>query len=262
VKKHTADTHEFSLYWSSISDWISAVQEGESFTVDDADLCHRVVRVLRFISGNTFILFDTDVHVRVQLIASHTKRSIELKLLEKKENVRLQPAITFFLPILKRDALEQAIYSLVELGATDIQLMSTQKVQRKWGGRKELDRLCTIMIAAAEQSKQYRIPTLHEPKPFEELVRQMNVEHSFFFDPAGKELLPIIQSLHAEQPKGISLMIGPEGDLTAQEKDLLKERGVHFLCLTSTVLRAQQAVAVSMGIFRSLLPVYPEPVEG
>ena len=253
MKKHTADTHEFSLYWSSISDWISAVQEGESFTVDDADLCHRVVRVLRFVSGNTFILFDTDVHVRVQLIASHTKRSIELKLLEKNETATLQPAITFFLPILKRDALEQVIYSLVELGATDIQLMSTQKVQRKWGGRKELDRLHTIMIAAAEQSKQYRIPTLHESKPFEELMQQMNVEHSFFFDPAGKELLPIIQSLHAEQPKGISLMIGPEGDLTAQEKDLLKERGVHFLCLTPTVLRAQQAVAVSMGIFRSLI---------
>ena len=43
-------------------------------------------------------------------------------------------------------------------------------------------------------------------------------------------------------------MIGPEGDLTMQEKDLLKERDVQFLRLTPTVLRAQQAVAVSMGI--------------
>ena len=108
------------------------------------------------------------------------------------------------------------------------------------------------MIAAAEQSKQYRIPTLHEPKPFEECIQQIE-NATFFFDPAGKELLPIIQSLHAEQPKGISLMIGPEGDLTAQEKFLLKERGVQFLRLTPTILRAQQAVAVSMGIFRSLI---------
>ena len=254
MKKHTADTHEFSLYWSSISDWNSAVQEGESFTVEDADLCHRVVRVLRFVSGNTFILFDTNVHVRVQLIASRAKRSIELKLLEKKENVCLQPAITFFLPILKRDALEQAIYSLVELGATDIQLMSTEKVQRKWGGQKELDRLHIIMIAAAEQSKQYRIPTLHEPKLFAECAREMDdTERSFFFDPTGKELLPIIQSLHTEKPTNLSLMIGPEGDLTAQEKELLKERGVQFLRLTPTILRAQQAVVVAMGIFRSLI---------
>jgi len=57
-------------------------------------------------------------------------------------------------------------------------------------------------------------------------------------------------------------MIGPEGDLTAQEKELLKERGVQFLRLTPTILRAQQAVVVAMGIFRSLLPVHPEPVEG
>ena len=62
-----------------------------------------------------------------------------------------------------------------------------------------------------------------------------------------------MQSMHVDQPKQISLMVGPEGDLTMDEKELLKERDVQFLCLTPTVLRAQQAVAVSLGIFRSLL---------
>ena len=251
VKKHTADAHEFSLYWSGSSEL--AEQQGVSIMLDDPDLSHRMVRVLRLTEGDTTILFDTNVHVQVEFVTARSKHSIELKLLSRNENATLQPAITFFLPILKRDALEQAIYSLVELGATDIQLMSTQKVQRKWGGCKERDRLRTIMIAAAEQSKQYRIPTLHEQKPFAECMQQMNVEHSFFFDPAGKYLLPIIRSLHAEKPTNLSLIIGPEGGLTMQEKDLLKEREVQFLRLTPTILRARQAVAVSMGIFRSLL---------
>ena len=100
------------------------------------------------------------------------------------------------------------------------------------------------------------MPTLHEPQSFSECVQKVE-DSSFFFDSAGSDLLPVIQSLHVEKPAIISLLIGPEGDLTIQEKDLLKERGVNFLCLTSTVLRAQQAVAVSMGIFRSLLPVHP-----
>ncbi len=137
MKKRTVDAHEFSLYWPTLSKIV--VQEGASFTVDDAALCHRIIRVLRLKRGDSIVLFDTNVHVQVEFVTTRSKHSIELKLLSRNENTTLQPAITFFLPILKRDALEQAIYSLVELGATDIQLMSTQKVQRKWGGRKELD---------------------------------------------------------------------------------------------------------------------------
>ncbi len=259
MKKHKADVHEFSLYWPGSSE--VAERQGGRITLKDPDLVRRIVKVLRLSEGDTFILFDQNIHLRVQLIAFHAKRSIELKLLSRKENATLQPAISFFLPILKRDALEQAIYSLVELGATEIQLMSTQKVQRKWGGEKELDRLRTIMIAAAEQSKQYRIPALHEPKPFEDIVQQID-DSCFFFDSQGKDLLPVIELIRKERPQNISLMIGPEGDITTQEKELLKERGVQFLRLTPTILRARQAVAVSMGIFRSLLPVHPEPVEG
>ncbi len=250
MKKRTADTHEFSVYWPGSSEL--AERQGVSITVDDLDLLHRMVRVLRLSKGETITLFDTNVHLQVEFVTARSKHSIELKLLSRNGNAVLQPAITFFLPILKRDAFEQAIYSLVELGATDIQLMSTQKTQRKWGGKKELDRLRTIMIAAAEQSKQYRIPALHEPKPFAECVQKVE-DSSFFFDPAGKELLPIIKSLHAEKSARISLLIGPEGDLTMEEKELLKKQGIQFVRLTPTVLRAQQAVAVSMGIFRSLV---------
>ncbi len=253
MKKHNIDAHEFSLYWSKLSGIISSLSIDGSFSIDDDTLYHRIVRVLRLSSGSIFIIFDENVHLRVQLVALPSKRAVELKLLAKNANEPLVSAITFFLPMLKRDAFEQAIYSLVELGATDIQLMSTQKAHRTWGGARERDRVRTIMIAAAEQSKQYWIPILHDPKSFSECVVQLDAGQNFFFDPRGKELLPIIESLRTEQTEHISLMIGPEGDLTTDEKDLLKEREVQFLRLTPTVLRAQQAVAVVMGIFRSLL---------
>jgi 16S rRNA (uracil1498-N3)-methyltransferase len=254
MKKHTTDAHEFSLYWPEGAGIFPSLSINTLFRIDNDALYHRIVRVLRLSPGAIFILFDCTIHMRVQIVAVRGKRSVELKLLSKNENVTLLPTITFFLPLLKRDALEQAIYSMAELGATDIRLMSTQKVQRTWGGDRERDRLHTIMIAAAEQSKQYRMPTLHEPKAFAECVQQMeDSARCFFFDPMGKDLLPSITSLQDEQPKCIQLMVGPEGDLTMQEKEQLKERGVQFLCLTSTVLRAQQAVAVALGIFRSLL---------
>ena len=42
-------------------------------------------------------------------------------------------------------------------------------------------------------------------------------------------------------------------DLTEQEKNLLQDQGFLFCALTPTILRAQQAVALSAGLIRSLL---------
>ena len=48
-------------------------------------------------------------------------------------------------------------------------------------------------------------------------------------------------------------MVGPEADLLLEEKQQLHENGFTFCKLTQTVLRAQQAAVVSLGIFRSIL---------
>jgi len=41
------------------------------------------------------------------------------------------------LPLLKRDAFEQAVYGLVEAGVNDIQPVITEKTNCKWGGGAE-----------------------------------------------------------------------------------------------------------------------------
>jgi len=47
-------------------------------------------------------------------------------------------------------------------------------------------------------------------------------------------------------------MFGPEGGLTKQEEDLLKENDFEFYVLTPTVLRSVEAVAVGLGSVRSI----------
>ena len=48
-------------------------------------------------------------------------------------------------------------------------------------------------------------------------------------------------------------MIGPEADLSTEEKNLLLKEYFSFVKLTPTVLRAYQAAGIALGIFRSLL---------
>jgi 16S rRNA (uracil1498-N3)-methyltransferase len=251
---HKKQSHEFSLYWSQASHILGSVKNGESVANDDLNIYHRIVRVLRLKENERLIIFDRISHFKVQLETCVKKNTFILKVIERALNIQYKPAITFFLPVLKREALEHSIYSLVELGATDIRLMITHKTQRIWGGDKEFERLQSIMISAAEQSKNYAFPVLHEPQLFNDLLEIFSMNCcSFFFDPDGQDIFTMLQILRNEKSDAIFLMVGPEGDLTLEEKDALRGKNVQFCRLTPTILRALQAVALSMGIFRSLL---------
>jgi 16S rRNA (uracil1498-N3)-methyltransferase len=242
--------HEFSLYWSKLSESLSILYSGDSLMLDDFQLYRRISKVLRLKEGEILILFDFMNHASLELAAIN-KKTIELKLLEKKQNTIYKPPITFLLPLLKRDALQEAVYGLVELGINEIKLVYTQKVQRKWGSQKEFERLHNIMIAAAEQSKNYAGSKIFEPQEFQKEIEESQND-IFLFEPDGKSINDCIQSLRNYE-KHIVLMIGPEGDLTLEEKKHLKTNEVTFCKLTPTVLRAQQAAIVGAGIFRSLL---------
>jgi RsmE family RNA methyltransferase len=155
--------------------------------------------------------------------------------------------------LLKREALEQAIYSAVELGVNKVQLLITEKVQRNWQV-KELERLKHIMIAAAEQSKCFAIPQLLEPVPLLDVPLSGS---TVFFDPEGEALADVlIKDLYQKQIDSLTVVIGPEGDLTESEKFYLQKQQALFICLTPTILRAQQAVALGVGILRSFFSIY------
>jgi 16S rRNA U1498 N3-methylase RsmE len=59
--------------------------------------------------------------------------------------------------------------------------------------------------------------------------------------------------LREETRKRYILFAGPEGDLLDAEKFLLQKVDFHFVRLTPTVLRAQQAITLGAGLVRSML---------
>ena len=108
------------------------------------------------------------------------------------------------------------------------------------------------MRAAAEQSKQFVLPKLYPIIPLEMKVYPPTVT-KLFFDPAGillKEALIYIEQKRSDE---IVACVGPEGDLTYEEKLKLTDQGFIFCALTPTILRAHQAVTIGLGVLRSLL---------
>ncbi len=242
-------SHEFALYISHLSGLLK--HSPSELIIDDKQILTRIASVLRLREGDIVVLFDEQKHARV-VVESITKKDAVFLVQEYHDNRSLKPSIDILLPLLKKDALEDALYTCVELGAQNIYLISTAKTQHVWS-EKEPERLKRIMIAAAEQSKNFAMPILHIPRLFKEIVdAHISPESTtLYFDPYGQPLLEVMNSIkHSVQR--IVCMVGPEGDLTNAEKALLKEKKVIFCRLTPTVIRSKDALMIGLGAVRSL----------
>jgi RsmE family RNA methyltransferase len=248
------DKHEFALYKESLSLLIQKKGLGDSLVLSDETLFHRMMTVLRLRSNDQCILFDRDAYITATIDAFIGKKQVQFTIHSIHSAVVLQPHITFLLPMLKREDYESALYSLTEVGVNSIQLISTQKTGNKWSGERDRDRAQRIIIAAAEQSKNFALPQLHEPISLQEALKKYNsCESKLFFDPQGKSFFDVMQMLHSTHSGNILLLVGPEGDLTLEEKEIVRANKFIFCALTPTIMRAVQATGLAAGFVRSLL---------
>ncbi|MBP7854455.1 16S rRNA (uracil(1498)-N(3))-methyltransferase [Candidatus Babeliales bacterium] len=239
-------THVFSLYVPHFFQNISS--SADSVLIDNEQLIHRMVKVLRFGVNDSLIVFDQQQHATIKIV-SIAKKNIMVAILFIKKNEKSFKNVTFLLPLLKKEALEQAVYSLCELGVTTIQLVVTEKSRKNLLNDKEYDRLLAIVIAAAEQSKHYRMSELFKPKNLSELLQHDLDGQKIAFDISGASLLDIKNNEQKNISTNVVLIVGPEAGLTDSELQNLKKFKFQFCALTDTVLRAVQAVALSAGVF-------------
>lgn len=242
--------HEFAIYYTHLSE--HALTSG-TITLVNKELVHRITSILRLQPEETIILFDRYQYARIQLQIMSRAR-VDGIVLAIHKNSSLQPTITALIPLLKKDSLETLAYHLVELGVTSYHLITTQKTQRSWQGPKEQARLDNIMIAAAEQSKNFSIPqSAGEPQSLasalEIYAAQSTHYTKLFFDVDGILVQQFFSTVHS--PHHFLITVGPEGDYTPEEKLLLKQHQFTTCRLTPTVLRSWQAATLGIGVIRS-----------
>ncbi len=234
--------HEFALFYSDLS----SQKSGDTLLISNVSLVQRITSILRLKPNDRLVLFNQEMHVQVQL-KNCSKKSCSFMVESGSKNKILKPEITVLLPVLKRDALESALYSCVALGASIVQLITTEKT-RKWQGGKEFERLQRITISAAEQSKHFAFPTVKPPLSLANALEQYKATtHKFFADPQGVSCLEKMSTLDVK--KDFLLMVGPEGDLATGEKELLKKDFI-FVALVPTVLKSEQALGLLLGVTR------------
>ncbi len=247
-------SHTFAFFCSELGSW-----ENNGTHTLTHELAHRILYIVRLTPGDTCILFNKHLHT-IAHITLVTKRNVTVTYTALHKNTCFTPAITCVIPPLKKEAFEQALYSCVELGATTIQPLITEKAHFSARSGYVQERAEKILQAAAEQSKNFCLPELASITSLPIFLRSAPTDTVYiFFDPTGIPLskLLVMLATHTKQKvtqkTTYTLIIGPEGDLTPHEKELLRAHNVFFCALTPTILRAQQALTIGLGIFRTVL---------
>ncbi|MCL4361564.1 16S rRNA (uracil(1498)-N(3))-methyltransferase [Candidatus Dependentiae bacterium] len=237
--------HQFALYIKNLE------QIKQKKNIDEKDLIHRIINILRLEVNNELILFDENKNILIKL-KNINKKNIEFDILKEEKNKKFRTKIISVLPILKRNHFEEALYNLVEIGVDEIQLVNTTKSANEFF---KIDRIKSIIVSAAEQSKNFSSSHLKNAISLDTFLSEIK-KLSFpkiFFDPSGENILDVIErEKKFQKTKEIILFVGPEGDLTQDEKDQLNSAGFIFCKLTPTILRASSAITLGSGIFRSI----------
>ena len=208
-------------------------------------------------SGESLTLFDNSINLDIELVDQtfSTKNKLFGSITRIESNKKILPEIILMPCILKRDAFEEIIYAAAQMAVTKIIPLISAKVQRSWGGNKEMERMTNIMISACEQSKSFIIPELNSPVKIQDISRHLENQKSIikaYFDPAGQNIFTLLKTLDQKNKPAVALLFGPEGGLTNDEEKIIAGAGFETYALTPTILRSREAVFVGLGSVRSV----------
>lgn len=146
----------------------------------------------------------------------------------------------------KGDRMDYAIQKAVELGVSEIQLLTSERCEMRLKydrDQKKLDHWQGIAIAACEQCGMNIVPKILAPLSLEKWLASELPTTKLVLAPNKDETDPLTQA-----SQKIALLIGPEGGLSEAEIQAANEVGFMNWCIGERVLRTETAPVVALSI--------------
>jgi 16S rRNA (uracil1498-N3)-methyltransferase len=219
--------------------------DGELFRFR-ADNSRRIVKTLRMKPGDRLEVFDQSGIYLVELTSITGSRAVA-KLLEFRNvspagNSRLRVLFS----VVRPGPVEEILRHCTELGATDF----TPLISRRCApiGNAPKGRWRTIILSAISQCGREIIPTLEDVRELSHFLETRQPAQMELALSPSPEARPMIQALEEGAPESISLLVGPEGGFTLEEREMALQCGFTPVRLTSGALRTETATIVACGL--------------
>lgn len=229
--------------------------QSSSVSITGEDYNH-IHNVLRLKVGEEVLLSSQDDKEYLCEIADYneTEEIVSLNVKDIFGNNRELPAhIVLFQGLPKGDKLETIIQKAVELGASEIVPVSMHRSVVKWDDKKavkKIERLQSIALSAAKQSKRGKIPKVCGLVSMKEACAYAKELENVIIPYEMAEGMNASKKVVKDASAGgsIGIFIGPEGGFTPEEVAMVEEIGGTQISLGHRILRTETAGMVILSL--------------
>jgi 16S rRNA (uracil1498-N3)-methyltransferase len=230
--------------------YIAKYDPSEKVITLDEDTSKHVTQVLRMKEGEKLNLTDGKGNLLTSEIVDDHKKHCEVRVVATSNQQPATRKISIAISLLKNSArFEWFLEKATEIGINEIiPLICDRTGKQKF----REDRLKNILVSAMLQSQQCWLPVLHKPMDYELIFRQEEIIHAsqkFIAHCIEDQKRNLADLVNETLPSQI-ILIGPEGDFTAEEVQLAIHNHFDAVSLGDTRLRAETAGVVAAAILR------------
>lgn len=225
--------------------------EGAGVTLPDGASRH-VVKVLRMGTGDALRLFDGRGREHDATIVEAAGRRARVTLLAAREPAAESPLKVSLLQAVSRgERMDLVVQKTTELGVTGIQPVFTRRSVVRLEGdraRRRVEHWRGVAIAACEQCGRASLPDVRPPRKLEDALDACGPGVNRLLLDASAETALTAARVTGEE---IALLTGPEGGLTATERQAAIESGFTPVSLGPRVMRTETAAVVAVALIQS-----------
>jgi len=157
--------------------------------------------------------------------------------------------IALALALIKPARFETAVEKCTELGVRRFIPLMVKRCERE-SARLNPERLRRIALESAKQSGRSWIPEIESPAGLESVCRREGLRFAALQEAQEEAVSGVIR----EHPReNITLLIGPEGDFTPEERSIMTQSGVKPISLGGLTLRAETAAIATTALVAAAL---------
>ena len=209
---------------------------------------HYVVNVMRMKRGSNINFFNKDGEWLSEIVFLDRDR-VEVKFLNKLKEPTKNSNIELAICLVKKSPMDTILQKATELGVTKITPIVSERTEVK---ELNFERAKKIVIEATEQSNQLIPPEISQVKKLKDFLNNLDGSTKLLFaDVNSKNYL---KKENLKKANFFSLLIGPEGDFSPNERELIiAKSNTYSFSLSKNILRSETAVISAISLVKFVL---------
>jgi 16S rRNA (uracil1498-N3)-methyltransferase len=227
---------------------------GDRITLDTEQI-HYIRNVLRLKNGQEIYLFNHSTSADFLATLRVSSKISYADIISRLDFNNESPLkIHLLAAVSSRDHLDWSIQKTTELGVAKISLFNANHSQspiKPTQLEKKMKHWRGVAIKACEQSQRHKVPDIQFQTNLNRLLQVVDIDDLKLITHFEGQSLNNLQS-GFDVARGMTILVGPEGGLSAPEIELAVQNGFLKLGLGPRILRTETATTVAITLAQSI----------